>query len=317
MISNTIQTELQQCKNILDASYSHENLILNEALGKIKNRSGKMMRPILVLLTTRLFGNISDNAILTAAAYEAFHTASLIHDDVVDESDERRGQESLNYAEGNKVAVLVGDYILANSLKFLAKTESCQLLNIITDTAQELANGELLQLSNISDTGLSENTYFNIIRSKTAALFSACAESAAIVAGANSNDIDIMRKFGEAVGICFQIKDDIFDIQDDDIGKPTGNDLREGKITLPTLYALKHSKTDTGAIIHRIKTRVATDDEIIQLVEFTKRHGGIEYAVSVMENYAHDAIGLLDIYPHSPAKQALCEYVDYVIGRKY
>ncbi len=317
MISNTIQAELQQCKNILDASYSHENPILNEALDKIKSRSGKMMRPILVLLSTRLFGDISKNAILTAAAYEAFHTASLIHDDVVDESDERRGQESLNYTEGNKVAVLVGDYILANSLKFLAKTGSDQLLDIITDAAQELANGELLQLSNISVTELSENAYFNIIRSKTAALFSACAESAAIVAGANDNDVDVMRKFGETVGICFQIKDDIFDIQDDDIGKPTGNDLREGKITLPTLYALKHSNTDANKIVRRIKTQVATDDEIKQLVEFTKQQGGIEYAISVMENYAREAEALLDVYPYSPAKEALCEYVSYVIGRKY
>ncbi len=317
MNNSIVQAELQQCREILANHYQHDNPLLNRALTAMKERSGKMMRPMLVLLSAKLFGEINENTLNAAVAYEAFHTASLIHDDVVDESNERRGQDSLNYTEGNKVAVLVGDYILAIALKSLAKTHNTQLVHIMSDAAQGLSNGELLQLLNISNSSLSESTYYDIIRNKTAVLFSACAKSGAITAGAGEDDVENLRLFGEYVGMCFQIKDDIFDNLNDDIGKPTGNDLREGKITLPTIYALTHSDIDPTEIARKVKDRIATEEEIQHLLEFTRQNHGIEYATKVMHEYADKASKLLDRYPDSEVKQALIEYVDYVIGRKY
>ncbi len=317
MNNSIVQAELQQCRTLLTDLCRHDNPLLGRALTTILGRSGKMMRPILVLLSAKLFGGINGGTLNVAAAYEAFHTASLVHDDVVDESDERRGQDSLNYAEGNKVAVLVGDYILASALKFLADTHDTRLVDILSSAAQGLSNGELLQLLNISNTDLSETTYYDIIRNKTAVLFSACARSGAITAGAGEDDVENMGLFGEYVGMCFQIKDDIFDNLTDDIGKPTGNDLREGKITLPTIYALTHSATDCSDMVRKIKDRSATEDDIQQVLDFTRQHRGIEYATQVMHGYADKACGLLDKYKDNEVTRALREYVDYVVGRTY
>lgn len=317
MNSELIQNKLQQCNKILYDSLQHDNPLLNQALTSIKARSGKMMRPALVLLSAELFGGTGDNPIYVAAGYEAFHTASLIHDDVVDESEKRRGQDSLNCSQGNKVAILVGDYILAIALKCLAATGNTRLIGILSDAAQGLSNGELLQLSNIDNNILSEQTYFDIIRNKTATLFAACAQSGTMIAGAGEKDIENMRMFGELVGMCFQIKDDIFDIQNDDIGKPTNNDMREGKLTLPTIYALQHTANSFDETVQKIKLQTVSDDEIRQLVKFTKEHGGIEYAISVMEDYAQKAKILLKKYPESKTKTALIEFVDYAIGRNY
>lgn len=317
MNSELIQNKLQQCNKILYDSLQHDNPLLNQALTSIKARSGKMMRPVLVLLSAELFGGTGDNPIYVAAGYEAFHTASLIHDDVVDESEKRRGQDSLNCSQGNKVAILVGDYILAIALKCLAATGNTRLIGILSDAAQGLSNGELLQLSNIDNNILSEKTYFDIIRNKTATLFAACAQSGTMIAGAGEKDIENMRMFGELVGMCFQIKDDIFDIQNDDIGKPTNNDMREGKLTLPTIYALQHTANSFDEIVQKIKLQTVSDDEIRQLVKFTKEHGGIEYAISVMEDYAQKAKILLKKYPESKTKTTLIEFVDYAIGRNY
>lgn len=317
MNNSIVQAELQQCRTLLSELCRHDNPLLGRALTTILSRSGKMMRPILVLLSARLFGGINNDTINVAAAYEAFHTASLVHDDVVDESDERRGQDSLNYAEGNKVAVLVGDYILASALRFLADAHDTKLVDILSSAAQGLSNGELLQLLNISNTDLSETTYYDIIKNKTAVLFSACASSGAITSGAGEEDVENMRLFGEYVGMCFQIKDDIFDNLTDDIGKPTGNDLREGKITLPTIYALTHSDTDSSDMVYKIKNRTATEEDIQQVLEFTRQNHGIEYATQVMHDYADKACGLLDQYQGKEVTRALRDYVDYVVGRTY
>lgn len=316
-IKKPIESQLQECRSVFCDSLTHTTPLLDQALTQVKARSGKMMRPILVLLSAKLFGMIKENAIQVAVAYETFHTASLIHDDVVDESEERRGQKSVNTSFDNKVAVLVGDFILAKTLQHLAATDIPQLVDILASAAQRLSNGELLQLYNISNEVISEDTYYEIIRNKTAALFSACATSGAIVAGASEEDAELLRQYGENLGICFQIKDDIFDYEDANVGKPTGNDMKEGKLTLPAIYAVTHSNGEMDEIVGKVKQSKATEEEIATLVAFTKNNGGIEYALAAMNEYAQKAKHMLDKFPESDTKTALLAYVDLVIERKY
>lgn len=318
-IRKPIDVEMTRYKQVFDSYLQHSNPILQEVLGKIARRRGKMMRPMLTLLTAKMLsGEANDNAIYTAATFEFFHTASLVHDDIVDESEERRGQQSVNDAYGNQVAVLVGDFILANALLCAAKTKSSRLIEIVSIAAQNLASGELLQLNNVQNTDINEEVYFDIIRNKTAALFAACAEGGAMSTSADEMDINVMRTFGEYLGICFQIRDDIFDYHHDaSVGKPTGNDMKEGKLTLPLIHALLATNNEEMLTLARkVKARSVTQDEVIILVDFTKENGGMEYAVEVMEDYAQKAKSLLDRYPSSDAKQALFAYVDFVIDRQ-
>jgi octaprenyl-diphosphate synthase len=273
---------------------------------------------MLTLLAAKLIGGaVNEDSIYAAATFEFFHTASLIHDDVVDESAERRGQESVNSAYSNQVAVLVGDFILANALRCAAKTGSVDLVNSVSDAAQSLSSGELLQLHNVNNQTIDEVVYFDIIRNKTAALFAACAEAGALSVSSDKSVRRIMAQFGENVGICFQIRDDIFDYSSDAaIGKPTGNDMKEGKLTLPVIHAVLVSGSDEMlALARKVKSRMVSQAEIDTLVEFTKANGGIEYAEAVMNSYAQKAKDLLASFPDSDAKQALIAYVDYVIDR--
>ncbi len=316
-IKKPIESQLQECRSMFCDSLTHTTPLLDQALTQVKARSGKMMRPILVLLSAKLFGSIKENALQVAVAYETFHTASLIHDDVVDESEERRGQKSVNTSFDNKVAVLVGDFILAKTLQHLAATDIPQLIDILASAAQRLSNGELLQLYNISNEVISEDTYYEIIRNKTAALFTACATSGAIVAGASEEDAELLRQYGENLGICFQIKDDIFDYEDANVGKPTGNDMKEGKLTLPAIYAVTHSNGEMDEIVGKVKQSKATEEEIATLVAFTKKNGGIEYALAAMNEYAQKAKHMLDKFPESDTKTALLAYVDLVVEREY
>lgn len=297
----------------------HSNALLNDVLQRISKRKGKMLRPLLTLLSAKLLGEVGQETISTALTFEFFHTASLVHDDVVDESDERRGETSVNSAYSNKVAVLVGDYLLANCLQTSAASSSLELVNIVSRTAQVLADGELLQLRSVFNQDISEEVYFHIIRAKTAALFSACAEAGARSVGAPEADVERMRRFGESIGICFQIKDDIFDyVGGAEIGKPTGNDMAEGKLTLPVIHVL-HAERDESMfrLAQRIKNGRVSSDEIDTLVRFTIEHGGIEYAVRKMEYYAAQARQVLAPYPDGSVRRALLEYVDYVIRRTF
>ena len=240
-----------------------------------------------------------------------------MHDDVVDESEERRGQKSVNSAYGNQIAVLVGDSILANALLCAAKTGSSRLIEVLSNAAQNLACGELLQLNNVKNQAVDEAVYFDIIRNKTAALFAACAESGVMAVSSDEKAMKTLHDFGEYVGICFQIRDDIFDYHHDpSIGKPTGNDMQEGKLTLPVIHALLSTQNaEMLALARKVKARQVSQDEINVLVEFTKENGGIDYAVQVMNDYAEKAKGLLVSFPDSDVKQALIAYVDYVIDR--
>ena len=318
-IRKPIEAEMSQYKQVFDSYLVHTNPLLHRVLTTIGNRRGKMMRPMLTLLVAKLVGEgkVNDNSIYTAATFEFFHTASLVHDDIVDESEERRGQESVNNAYGNQIAVLVGDFILANALLCAAKTGNTDLIEIVSYAAQDLADGELLQLNNVKNEDITEEVYFRIISHKTAALFSACAEAGVLSVSSDKNIRELFREFGENIGVCFQIRDDIFDYHHDpSIGKPTGNDMKEGKLTLPVIHALLSTgNQEMMALAQKVKHLDVSQEEIDALVDFTKQNGGIEYAVQVMNDYAQKAKDLLASFPDSDVKQALFTYVDYVVGR--
>jgi len=318
LIRTPIEAELADFKNLFDSSLSSSNALLDSVVSHIRQRNGKMMRPILVLLVARLYGAVRPSTLHAAVSLELLHTASLVHDDVVDESTERRGQLSVNAIFNNKVAVLTGDYLLATSLVHAEQTHSHPIIQLVSSLGQDLADGELLQLSNVSNRSFSESVYFDVIRKKTAALFAACTKAAAFSVGVGEEEAEFARLLGEYIGICFQIKDDIFDYFDSkEIGKPTGNDMLEGKLTLPALYVLNSTKDSAMLeIAIRVKEGTATPDEIARLIGFIKENGGIEYAVHTMNLYKHKAFGLLASLPDSDVCVALRAYLDYVVDRE-
>lgn len=318
LIRTPIEAELRDFKELFDSSLSSSNALLDSVVSHIRQRNGKMMRPILVLLVARLYGAVRPSTLHAAVSLELLHTASLVHDDVVDESTERRGQLSVNAIFNNKVAVLTGDYLLATSLVHAEQTHSHPIIQLVSSLGQDLADGELLQLSNVSNHSFSESVYFDVIRKKTAALFAACTKAAAFSVGVGEEEAEFARLLGEYIGICFQIKDDIFDYFDSkEIGKPTGNDMLEGKLTLPALYVLNSTKDSAMLeIAIRVKEGTATPDEIARLIGFIKENGGIEYAVHTMNLYKQKAFGLLASLPDSDVCVALRAYLDYVVDRE-
>ena len=317
LIKSPISEELEDFKKLFESTLSSSNLLLNSVIAHIRQKNGKMMRPILVLLAAKLFGKVCPATLHAAVALELLHNASLVHDDVVDESTERRGQLSVNAIFNNKVAVLAGDYLLATALVQVGMTRNHDIIDIVSCLGQDLADGELLQLSNVSNLHFSEEVYFDVIRKKTAVLFAACTKAGALSVGASDEKAESARLFGEYIGLCFQIKDDIFDYSESkEIGKPTGNDMLEGKLTLPALYVL-NTTTDAWAqeMALRVKAGTATVDEITRLIEFIKQNGGIEYAVKVMYEYKERALDLLRTLPDSAVKTSLITYLDYVVDR--
>lgn len=318
IIRHPVRQDLEDFKTLFDTSLRSDNVLLGEVLSYIKKRSGKMMRPILVMLMAKAFGTVNDAVRHVALSLELLHTASLVHDDVVDDSNERRGQLSVNAVYNNKVSVLVGDYVLATSLKHAAITGDVKLVDLVSRLGQELSLGEIIQLSNISNKDFSEEIYFDVIRKKTAALFVVAAESGAVAVGASDKEIAVASQFGEMLGIAFQIRDDIFDYFDNsEIGKPTGNDMLEGKLTLPAIYVLnKLDDAELNSLALRIRSMDASKEEISGFVEIVKREGGIEYAEKVMYDYRQKAIDLLPDSIDEEIKAALIAYLDYVIERK-
>ena len=318
-IRTPIYTELQDFIALFDKSLTHEDGLLGQALEHVRAKGGKRMRPILILLMTKSFGKVTPVAQYAAVGLELLHTASLVHDDVVDESGERRGQASVNASYNNKVAVLVGDYILSTALLSIARTNDCDIVCDLAELGRTLSNGEILQLTNIVNTNFSEEVYFEVIRQKTAALFESCAVIGAKAGGADKQAVEAARAFGRNVGIIFQIRDDIFDYyQSADLGKPTGNDMAEGKLTLPVLYALNTTgDTQMAALARKVKARNVSAEEIAQLVEFTKNNGGIAYAERKMAECQALAIDFIDNYvADTQLKNALKAYVDFIIDRK-
>ena len=313
-----IVKEFEEFKSLFDASLQSSNPLLSEVLTYIKQRNGKMMRPILTLLMAKLFGEINYSALHAALSLELLHTASLVHDDVVDESDKRRGQSSVNAIYNNKVSVLVGDYMLATSLKHSAMTGSIRIVDLVARLGQNLAEGEIIQLTNINASEFSEEVYYDVIRKKTAALFTASAEAGAVAVNSSDEMVQNARLFGEMIGIAFQIKDDIFDYYfSGEIGKPTGNDMSEGKLTLPALHVLNTLGDEKMCqLAFRIKSLDATDAEISLFIDYVKKNGGIEYARQVMVDYRNKALDLLPSTADTTIKDALTAYIDYVIERK-
>ncbi|MGP1536129.1 octaprenyl-diphosphate synthase [Bacteroides heparinolyticus] len=318
LIKSPISEELEDFKELFESSLSSSNLLLNSVIAHIRQKNGKMMRPILVLLSAKLYGNVCPATLHAAVSLELLHNASLVHDDVVDESTERRGQLSVNAIFNNKVAVLSGDFLLATALVQVAMTRNHDIIGIVSALGRDLADGELLQLSNVSNPQFSETVYFDVIRKKTAVLFAACTKAGALSVGADAEKVELARLFGEYVGLCFQIKDDIFDYFDSkEIGKPTGNDMSEGKLTLPALHVLNTVKDEAmRELAVRVKNGQAASDEIARLIEFTKQHGGIEYALQTMYAYKEKALSLLASMPDTDVKAALAAYLDYVVERE-
>lgn len=317
LIKSPIIDELEDFKNLFDHSLSSSNPLLTDVIGHLQQRNGKMMRPILVLLIAKLYGKVSAQTLHAAVSLELLHTASLVHDDVVDESAERRGQLSVNAIFNNKVAVLTGDFLLATCLVQASKTKNHDIIDVVSKLGQDLAEGELLQLSNINNTEFSESVYFDVINKKTAALFASCTKAAALSAQVDNEKVELARLFGEYIGICFQIKDDIFDYFDNaDIGKPTGNDMFEGKLTLPVLFVLNNGAgEEIKRLAIKVKQRLASHQEISDLVSFTKDNGGILYAQKEMTKYKEKALDLLSLMPDSEVKESLRLYLDYVVDR--
>lgn len=318
-IKAPIATELDHFVELFNESLTHTDGLLATALSHIRQRGGKQMRPMLILLLAKNFGFVSEATQNAAVGLELLHTASLIHDDVVDESAERRGQASLNATYDNKVAVLVGDYILSTVLLRVSQSDK-EIVRLLAQLGRTLAAGEILQLSNIQNQVFSEDVYYQIIKNKTAALFETCATIGALSAGASDEDIKVAAKFGQNIGMIFQIRDDIFDYFDSKtIGKPTGNDMVEGKLTLPVLYALNNSNYESmQTLARKVKSGTVNADEIAVLVEFTKEQGGIEYAEQKMEEFAREAKVFIDCNVKEKAiKDALTAYLEYVIQRSY
>ena len=317
-IKSPISAEFEVFKQKFDASLQSSNPLLGEVINFIKQRKGKMMRPILTLLMAKLYGEIEDSTYYAAISLELLHTASLVHDDVVDESDKRRGQSSVNAIYDNKVSVLVGDYLLATSLTNAAMTADVQLVELVSRLGQALSEGEIIQLSNTNASDFSEEVYFDVIKKKTAALFSTAAEAGARSVKSSDEMAKNAALFGELLGIAFQIKDDIFDYYKSDVlGKPTGNDMREGKLTLPALYVLNTLKDEAMiSLALKIRSLEATSEEIAHFIDYVKTNGGIDYATEVMVNYRNQALQILPQTTSPQLRDALTAYIDYVIERK-
>ena len=317
IIKKPIERNIDEFITLFRDSLSNTDGLLAETLSHILNKNGKLMRPVLVMLIAKNYGEVSDVTLNGAVGLELLHTASLVHDDVVDESLERRGQPSMNAIYNNKVSILVGDYILSTALLCIARTNNTKMVTYLANLGQALSHGEVEQLSNIFREEISEEEYYKIIRQKTAALFAACAKIGALSADASETDIVDAEKFGEILGTIFQIRDDIFDYYDSEsIGKPTGNDMAEGKLTLPVIYALQSTK-DEQMMQYALKVKDGTvsADEIHTLVEFTKRNGGIDYAQKKMDELRQQALAYINKSSKEDIRNSLAAYLDYVIQR--
>jgi octaprenyl-diphosphate synthase len=284
----------------------------------ILRRKGKQMRPTLVLLTASLFGSINESSYTAAALIELLHTASLVHDDVVDESYERRGFFSINALWKSKLAVLAGDFLLAKGLLLSVEKKEYDLLEIVSEAVRDMSEGEILQIQKVRRLNISMDDYFEVIRKKTAALIAACAACGARSANAAATDIGKIKQFGEHIGIAFQIKDDLFDYQrSTKIGKPTANDIKEKKMTLPLIYSLQVcSPSERRKIKGLIKNDNRNYGKVNEIIDFVARNGGMDYAQGKMSEHRDAAIQLLNEFPDNPARKALNAFVEYTINRE-
>ncbi|MBT8385549.1 MAG: polyprenyl synthetase family protein [Bacteroidia bacterium] len=293
--------------------------LLNRITHFIVRRKGKQMRPMFVFLVAKMVsdGKFDERTYRGASCIELIHTATLVHDDVVDDSNRRRGFFSINALWKNKIAVLVGDFLLSKGVLLSIDNDDFDILKLISIAVREMSEGELLQIEKARQLDITEEVYFEIIRQKTATLIAACCGIGAASVGADATEIERMRTFGEIIGTAFQIKDDLFDYTDDKIGKPTGIDIKEQKMTLPLIYVLNNCATkDKKWLMNSIKNHNKNKKRVKEVIAFVKENGGIEYTINKMKEYQKNAIKILDHYPESPYKDSLIAMVNYVIERK-
>ena len=315
-IRRPIEAELENFNKLFETTLSQADGLLGQICQGITKRKGKQMRPILVILVAKEYGNVNPSAYYSALTLELLHNASLVHDDIVDESDQRRGEPSVRALFGNKAAVLAGDYLLSSSLESASLSGNLEIVKNVSLLGKQLSEGEIIQLTNTRRNDFSEDTYYQVIKLKTASLFATAARLGAISANQNDSVAKQMERCGEIIGLCFQIRDDIFDYYNNNVGKPTGNDMLEGKLTLPALHALNSTQSpEMLAIAEKVKRGSATPQEIAQLVEFTKQNGGIDYAYACMKKLSDEAKALIANFRNAEILRALTAYIDFVSQR--
>ncbi len=318
-IKQPIAYEMELFEQKFQLSMSSKVALLNRITHYIVNRKGKQMRPMFVFLVAKMVseGEVSERTYRGASVIELIHTATLVHDDVVDDSNRRRGFFSVNALWKNKIAVLIGDYLLSKGLLLSIDNNDFDLLKIISIAVREMSEGELLQIEKARKLDITEEVYYEIIRQKTATLIAACCSLGAASVKPKSEHVDTMRKFGELIGMAFQIKDDLFDYGETQIGKPTGIDIKEQKMTLPLIYTLNNAnKKDKKWLINSIKNHNKNTKRVKEVITFVKDNGGLEYAISKMKRFQEEALELLKAYPNSEYKNSLELMVNYVIDRK-
>ena len=316
-IQKSISPELKMLNERIVGALSTSNKLMNEVVETYLKTKGKQIRPILVMLSAKMFGTIDENVISAAAAVEMLHNASLIHDDVIDETKERRNNPTINCIWDNHIAVLVGDYFVSAALQQAISTQDPRIIVALSQLGAILSLGEIDQIYNAQSHVLSEEAYFNVIKAKTASLFVACVAMGGYAVKASDDEIEKLKQFTNLLGLCFQIRDDVFDyFEDKKVGKPTGNDLREGKITLPLLHVLLNESLplheEMLALSHKDNL---TTEEIATLINYAKNNGGIEYAYEKMTELRNQAVEIIKQLPDNEARESFIAILDYIIAR--
>jgi octaprenyl-diphosphate synthase len=320
---NSIQSEFLLFEKAFSTTLSSDNPLIDNVLDYIHTKRGKQLRPILVMLSAAICKGVTDKTINTAVALELLHTASLVHDDVVDNSPTRRGTNAVHAQWTNKIAILVGDYMLAKVIGLLAEIRNTSILSIVSEVGAALSSGELIQLHNGESMWISEEQYLTVIKHKTAHLFAACCEAGAVSSGATAKQSSALRNFGMYLGLCFQLKDDVFDYSDaEDLGKPTMNDLQDGKATLPIIISLQRATKEEANHIKELAEALASKSPHIDQFEaeqeirsFVLRYNGMRYAYQLMDKYRKKAIEVLASFPENKYKESLVALLDYSIQR--
>ncbi len=316
-IRKPIEADLERYLSLFEKDFTHENPLLHLALQHIRKRQGKRLRPILTLLAAGSLGGGGEDVLHASVSLELVHTASLVHDDIVDESNMRRGQASVNALMSPHAAVLVGDYLLAKSLQHSALTQNVEVVHSIARVSEMLSDGELIQLYALDSDKIEEEVYYRVIERKTASLFSTCSRLGTMLAGGTAEQVEAMRLFGEYLGVAFQIRDDMLDYTDSaTLGKPAGNDMVEGKLTLPVIYVVnKSDDREMYELALKVRRTEASTHEIARLVNYTVEQGGLDYAAQCMERYAAQACELLTCIPVSEYTEALRQFAGLVVKR--
>ncbi|MBN8781676.1 MAG: polyprenyl synthetase [Sphingobacteriales bacterium SCN 48-20] len=313
-----IEAELKEFETRFREAVKSQTPMLDRIMRYIVKRKGKQLRPMFVLLSARLSGPVNDSTYRAASMVEVLHTATLVHDDVVDDSAERRGFFSVYALWKNKISVLVGDYLLAKGLILSLEKNDYRILHILTDAVRQISEGELLQMEKARSLNLREDIYYEIIRSKTASLLASACSAGAWSVSQDEEVTEKMRLFGEYTGMAFQIKDDLFDYASENVGKPTGNDIKEKKLTLPLIYTLNRADKETRRkIIYIVKNNNRDRQKVNWVINEVEKAGGIDYAIAKMNEYKQAALDILHTFPESPYRQGLEDLVRYVTERKY